>query len=54
MLDFPDHNYPGALDITKPLSQAALNAKNGMSRSENTTQTLKAFDTAYDSANVKN
>lgn len=54
VLDFPDHNYPGALDITKPLSQAALNAKNGMSRSENTTQTLKAFDTAYDSANVKN
>jgi len=54
VLDFPDHNYPGALDITKPLSQAALNAKNGMSESKNVTESLKAFDTAYDTANVKN
>lgn len=51
--NYPDHYYPSAYDQSKALSQAGLNASNGMSNSKNATETLKQMDTLYNTANVK-
>ncbi|KRL14669.1 MAG: extracellular solute-binding protein [Schleiferilactobacillus harbinensis] len=52
--NYPDHYYPSAFDMSKPLTQSALNASKGMSASQNVKQTLQNIDNTFNTANVKN
>ncbi|AUJ30585.1 MAG: extracellular solute-binding protein [Liquorilactobacillus hordei] len=53
VVNYPDHYYPSALDLTKVLTQTGVNAKSGMSTSKNITQSLENADKAFNSANIK-
>jgi raffinose/stachyose/melibiose transport system substrate-binding protein len=52
--DFPDHLYPGSFSMANVLSQTCLDYTKGMSDSANVDKTVKADDSAYNTANVTN
>lgn len=52
VVNFPDHYYPSAFDLSALVSELCLNYTNGMDNDENIAQFLEQCDTKYDSANV--
>ncbi|MFT8703513.1 MAG: extracellular solute-binding protein [Oenococcus oeni] len=52
VINYPDHYYPSALDLTQMLTQAGLNAANHMNEQKNIRISLRRADTAFNAANV--